>query len=174
MDLNTLSDIIAERRSSPHHCQLDIPKDRLIGDPIANGVYRVLLGRFNVPSFKPTVQFNLDTDIMKAEMDKLLNNPIGEIDQSAITRRLKTIDDVRFVDPNSVAGTLVGYEAINDRDGLAIWGDVWLNQKAIELVHAAPFYFSVRSISLQRMVSGMTMFNITDIIAFDLELGISY
>lgn len=155
-----------------------VPQDRLITEKVGDGTYKVLIGRFNVPSFKPNNIYNVDKDILKQGLDSLLNNPIGELSQHLVDERTEkeklTVVEVMEIRPPFIAGTLLTYEIIEKEKEYIVYGVIEFNQQAIDLIESSPHYLSVRSIAKVKNVNGVSEYSITSIHAFDLEAALFY
>lgn len=156
-----------------------VPDKRIIKDHLGNNNYRVLLCTFNEPSFQGEYIYQITSERLAEQMDKLVGGVIGEVDQRDCRKRISKVDNVTefntaliMIDLNRRCGTLLSYEIVEDIPTgiIELFGVVNLSEMGVDLVNALPHYLSIRCIGDQvRSHKKPTDFRVKNIGAFDLE-----
>lgn len=136
----------------------------------------VVVGRFGVPNRNGDI-FEIDEEVLRTRMDKMVGACVGEIGQNNISREASQlggfanrIHRMETVDSSKTAGVLMGYQIDRDKAGnLTVIGEVSPSSQLLGLLeHDASPTFGVRCLCVTRPVdSEQRAREVLKLISFD-------
>lgn len=156
-----------------------VPEEKIIKNHLGDSNYRVLLCTFNEPSFQGEYNFQITKERLIEQMDKLVGDQVGELDQRDCRERAKGAQNnaeahllMATRNMERSCGNLLSYEIAEDLTTgvIELFGVVRLTEAAVAQLGALPHYFSMRCVG-DRVFSRQkpSNFRVVDITAFDIE-----